>query len=57
MGRQAILHGGIGGALVDGEFITGLTDWTIVMLNVGLLLGLTMLFAIASSVIKKEKKS
>jgi|GEM_PF-3499580 len=55
MGRQAILHGGIGGAFIDGELIIGLTDWSIVMLNVGLLLGLTMLFAVASSVMRRRK--
>lgn len=55
MGRQAILYGGIGGALLDAEFITGLTDWSIVMLNVGLLLGLTVLFAVASCVMRRRK--
>lgn len=57
MGRQAILNGGIGGMFEGGAFVVRTTNWNIVMLNVGLLLGLTALFAVASFVIGKVKKS
>ena len=57
MGRQAVLHGGLGATFVDGQIILSHTDWHVVLLNIGLLIGLTTLFAVLSFVIERVKKS
>lgn len=57
MGRQVMVNGGGAVLFETGEFVQVGTDWGLVMLNVGLLLGLTALFALASAVMRKVKKS
>jgi len=59
MGRQIIANGGMGVTSLVGEMMptVGHTDLNAVLLNVGILLGLTALFAVLSFVFGKVKKS
>jgi len=59
MGRQIIANGGMGVTSLVGETVAtvGHTDWNAVLLNIGMLLGLSALFAVLSFVIEKVKKS
>lgn len=57
MGRQMIINGGGAVLFETGEFVQVGTDWGLVLLNMGLLLGLTALFALVSAVMRKVKKS
>jgi len=60
MGRQIIANGGMGvTSLVGGpgDVVVGHTDWSQVLLYVGILLGLTVLFAVLSFAFGKVKKA
>lgn len=60
MGRQIIANGGMGVTSLVGEIgdvVVGHTNWGNVLLNVGMLLGLSALFAVLSIAIGKVKKS